>query len=147
MVSRTRKKRIERGVGELLDFAVAFPIFLMLIAAIVVGCWMYWAQTIQNVATVRALRLASQAQGGQTVNAGAGAEFYSWSTMVLGGGKTSGLLGSPTIELSGNHRSVEFTVSGGTTIQFAGITINPTFHSGGTGRLSQFWPGPPDPWE
>ena len=141
-----KKKRSERG-SEILEFAAALPLFLILMAAIGGTVWISWAQAVDDVVMSRAIREASFNRGGNAVSPSMGPAYFSGNTAFLAGGQTAGAIGGATAASISNFRMVVMEAVGGAQWGFGPLAGSYEFSSGSAGRYWIFYGGPPDPWE
>lgn len=141
-MKRTRNKW---EAGEtVLEFAAALPLFLLLVAGIVLFAWLFWAQAAADIAAVRALKEGTVNRGGASDPA-AGSAFFADAMGSLTGGQTAGAVGD--VQAAAGERTLQFGVAGTAHLSFGPLDTVYTFGGGGFGRLWRFWPGPPEGWE
>jgi len=141
-----RRKKKEAG-ETVLEFAAAMPLFTLILAGIVMFAWLFWAQAVADIASVRALKEGSINRGVDSVNPAYGTAFFTDSTFALTGGRTSGVIGNAGVTPSIPERTVQLRVNGMVSLDFGPIASLFRFGGGGAGRMWRFWPGPPDTWE
>jgi len=146
MKPRILKNKSEQG-SEILEFAAAMPLFLILMAAIGGAVWISWAQAVSDVVMSRAIREATFNRGGNKVSPGLGPAYFADNSAFLAGGETAGSLGGATATSIGNFRMVVMEAVGGTQWSFGPLAGGYDFTSGSAGRYWIFYGGPPDPWE
>lgn len=137
------RSRAEAG-ETVLEFAAALPLFLLLVAGIVLFAWLFWAQAVADIAAVRALKEGTVNRGG-AADPAAGSAFFADAMGTLTGSQTSGAVGD--VQVAAGERTLQFGVAGTADLSFGPIDTVYTFGGGGFGRLWRFWPGPPEGWE
>lgn len=141
-------RNINPEAGEtVLEFAASLPLFMLVIAGIVMFAWLFWAQAVADIASVRALKEGSLNRGGESINPELGSAFFSQSIGTLTGTRTSGVIGEAAFTSSFPDRSMKVNINGSVQFDFGPLSSLFNFGGGGAGRIWRFWSGPPDPWE
>lgn len=142
-IQKQKRRRAEAG-ETVLEFAAVLPLFLLLVAGIVMFAWLFWAQAAADIAAVRALKEGSLSRG-VGPDPGAGTAFFSEAMNRLTGGRTAVTVGD--VQAVTGERTLQFEVSGAAQLSFGLLEADYIFGGGGFGRLWRFWPGPPNGWE
>ena len=139
-----------RGRGEegqaLLEVAVTFPLFVLVILAIGATAWTFWVQAATAIASLEAARHSAYRAGG-IFDPTAGYGPFSEAMVGITGSTSASYIGNPEIVVDPTTRSVHVSVSRGVTFNTQAVTAWYTFKSGTFTRIMQFFGGPPDPWE
>jgi hypothetical protein len=139
-----------RGSGEqgqsLLEIAVVFPLFVLVILAIGAVAWTFWVQAASAIASQEAARHAAY-RAGDAFDPTAGYGPFSEAMSGITGSTSAGYIGNPEIVVDPATRSVRVLVSRGATFTTPATSAEYTFMSGTFTRIMQFFGGPPDPWE
>jgi hypothetical protein len=137
--------RSESG-QSLLEIAVVFPLFVLVILAIGAVAWTFWVQAASAIASQEAARHAAY-RAGDTFDPTAGYGPFSEAMSGITGSTSAGYIGNPEIVVDPATRSVRILVSRGATFTTPATSAEYTFMSGTFTRIMQFFGGPPDPWE
>ena len=139
-----------RGPGEegqaLLEVAVTFPLFVLVILAIGATAWTFWVQAATAIASQEAARHSAY-RAGDNFDPTAGYGPFSEAMAGITGSTSASFIGNPEIVVDPATRSVQVSVSRGVTFNSPAVTAWYTFKSGTFTRIMQFFGGPPDPWE
>lgn len=144
--SRKEKNTLEKG-SAMVEAALAFPLFFLLIGAFGLLTWVFWAQVSASIAAARSIRESGINRPGDVIYAQKGYSYFSAATSQLTGAKTAGTIGSPSVEEAEAFRMVRLFVTGSTPLRFGPLESAYQFGGGGSIRMHKFWPGPPSPWE
>jgi hypothetical protein len=130
----------------LLEVAVTFPLFVMIILAIGAVAWTFWVQAATAIASHEAARYAAY-RVGDTFNPSTGYGPFSDAMSGITGSSSASYVGNPAILVDPTTRSILVSVSRGVTFTSPSVSAEYTFRSGTFTRMMQFFGGPPDPWE
>jgi hypothetical protein len=148
--SRQETVLMQRTKGEegqsLLEIAVAFPLFVLVIMAIGAVAWTFWVQAATAIASQEAARHSAY-RVRDTFDPTAGFGPFSEAMAGITGSTSASYIGNPEIVVDPVTRSVQVTVSRGATFRTPATSADYTFRSGTFSRIMQFFGGPPDPWE
>lgn len=139
------RRRVEEGQA-LLEIAVTFPLFVLVILAIGAVSWTFWVQAATAIASQEAARYSAY-RVGNSFYPTAGYGPFTEAMAGITGLTSAGYVGNPEIAVNPATRSVQVSVSRGMTFRTPAITTGYTFRSGTFTRIMQFFGGPPDPWE
>jgi hypothetical protein len=134
-------------VGQaLIEVAVTFPVFVLVILAIGAVAWTFWVQAASAIASQEAARYSAYRVGDE-FNPTLGYGPFSEAMAGITGPSSASYVGNPEIVVNPTTRSVEVSVSRGVTFKTPAVSASYTFKSGTFTRIMQFFGGPPDPWE
>lgn len=139
------RRRGEEG-QSLLEIAVTFPLFVLVILAIGAVAWTFWVQAASAIASQEAARHSAY-RVGDSFDPTAGYGPFSEAMAGITGSTSASYIGNPEIVVDPATRSVQVSVSRGATFRTPAVTTEYTFRSGTFTRIMQFFGGPPDPWE
>jgi len=139
------RRRGEEG-QSLLEIAVTFPLFVLVILAIGAVTWTFWVQAASAIASQEAARHSAY-RAGDSFDPTAGYGPFSEAMLGITGSTSASYIGNPEILVDPATRSVQVSVSRGATFRTPAVTAEYTFRSGTFTRIMQFFGGPPDPWE
>ena len=135
----------DRGQA-LLEVAVTFPVFVLMILAIGAVAWTFWVQAASAIASQEAARYSAY-RVGDDFNPTLGYGPFSEAMAGITSSSSASYIGNPQIVVNPTTRSVQVSVSRGVTFRTPAVTSEYTFRSGTFTRIMQFFGGPPDPWE
>lgn len=139
------RRRGEEG-QTLLEVAVTFPLFVLVILAIGATAWTFWVQAATAIASQEAARHSAY-RAGDSFDPSAGYGPFSEAMAGITGSTSASYISNPEIVVDPATRSVQVSVSRGVTFNTPAVTAWYTFKSGTFTRIMQFFGGPPDPWE
>lgn len=131
----------------MVEFAIALPIFIILMAAIGWGAWLSFTQNAADISAILALREGSFNRGENTVLTQAGPGYFTERLPAHVGPESASYVGVPQVQHLSDFRMVTLQVNGNVDFSFGPLTANHNYGGGGAGRFWLFYPGPPDPWE
>lgn len=139
-------RNLEQG-DAMVEFAIALPIFIILMAAIGWGAWLSFTQNAADISAILAIREGSFNRGENTVLVQAGPGFFAERLPTHVGSKSASYVGVPQAQHLSDFRMVTLAVNGTVEFIFGPISANHDYGGGAAGRYWLFYPGPPDPWE
>jgi hypothetical protein len=139
------RREVEEG-QSLLEIAVTFPLFVLVILAIGAVSWTFWVQAASAIASEEAARHAAY-RAGDSFDPTAGYGPFSEAMAGITSSASASYIGHPLIAVNPATRSVQVSVSRGATFRTPATSAEYTFRSGTFTRIMQFFGGPPDPWE
>lgn len=135
----------ERGQA-LMEFALVFPVVVLIVLAIGAVAWTFWVQAASAVASMEAARYSAY-RVSESFDPTAGYGPFSKAMGGITSPASAGYIGNPKIVVNSATRSVQISVSRGATFRTPAISASYTFKSGAFARIMRFFGGPPDPWE
>jgi len=130
----------------LLEVAVTFPVFVLVILAIGAVAWTFWVQAASAIASQEAARYSAY-RVGDDFNPTLGYGPFSEAMAGITSSSSASYIGNPEIVVNPTTRSVQVSVSRGVTFTTPAVSAAYNFRSGTFTRIMQFFGGPPDPWE
>lgn len=138
-------KQSERG--EILEFVgvlgFTFFIFIWYIGGALIG----WSQIVADLAAIVAVEEGTILRGENHYSPQMGASFFADTTSKISGSTAASAIGQPAFSPKPATRFVQVSVVGGVDWNFGPLRGDYTYGGGGAGRIHNFFPGPPDPWE
>jgi hypothetical protein len=141
-----RRGSSDQDGQALLEVAVTFPLFVMIILAIGAVAWTFWVQAATAIASQEAARYSAY-RVGDTFDPLAGYGPFSDAMSGITSSSSTSYVGNPEILVDPTTRSILVSVSRGVTFTSPAVSADYTFRSGTFTRMMQFFGGPPDPWE
>ena len=132
-MARTRAAHGGRGEeGQaLLEVAVTFPLFVLVILAIGATAWTFWVQAATAIASQEAARHSAY-RAGDNFDPTAGYGPFSEAMAGITGSTSASYIGNPEIVVDPATRSVQVSVSRGVTFNTPAVTAWYTYPGGVT---------------
>lgn len=142
-----RPKIRESERGEVMEFvgvlAFTFFVFIWYIGGSIVS----WSQIVADLAAIVAVEEGTVLRGDNFFAPQLGSAMFLDTTSSISGSTAVGAIGQPAFSHQPQTRSMRVSVVGGVDWNFGPLTGSYTYGGGGAGRIHNFFPGPPDPWE
>lgn len=145
-MNETKKAKPGEKGDAIIEFAAALPLFIMIIGLTGIFAWASWSQGASAMITAEAVREAGLNRNGE-VNPEVGGEIYTTGIYSLLGSKTGSLVGFPSITANPTQRQVSLDLSTTENMIFGIMGLAFEWAGGGSSRMQNFYPGPPESWE
>ena len=140
------KQNQHESGSTIIEVAVAFPFFVLMLLAIGVVAWIFWTQAAAAVASIEAARYSAY-RWDQSIAVSSGTGPFYDAMVGIGSEQAAGFVGLPQILANWTTRSVSVSVQRGAIFSAQGVSGSYTFSSGAYTRIQDFFGGPPSPWE
>ena len=130
----------------LLEVAVTFPVFVLIILAIGAVIWTFWVQAASAIASQEAARAAAY-RVGEDYDPAAGYGLFAETMVGITGSTSAGYIGNPQITVNPLTRSLQISLDRGVSFSSPAVSSDYAFRAGTFTRIMKFFGGPPDPWE
>jgi len=145
-MNKTRNRAIAEKGDAILEFAAALPLFILILGLTGIFAWAAWAQGASAMITAEAVREAGMNRNGE-VYPEVGGEIFSTGIYSLLGSKTGSLIGFPAITANPTQHQVTLDLTNTGDVMFGILGLTFEWAGGGSARMQNFYPGPPDTWE
>ena len=135
----------ERG-GAVLEVAVSFPFFVMMVVAIMAAAWVSWVQAAAAVATLEAARASAYHQG-ESINPADGRARFINAVSGITSERSAGWLGAPDVHVNQDTRTVSIRLERGVGFSLGTISARHDIRTGTFTRIQDFFGGAPGFWE
>ena len=133
--------------GEILEFIGVLTFTFFVVIWYLGGGLIGWSQLVADLASIVAVEEATLLRGDNSYAPQMGGALFLDTTSRISGSGASSAIGVPNIEAIPLQRMVQVSVTGGLDWNFGPLQGGYSYGGGGAGRIHNFFPGPPDPWE
>ena len=133
--------------GEIMEFVGVLGFTFFVFIWFIGGALISWSQIVADLAAIVGVEQGTILRGENYFSPSMGAAFFTDTTSSISGSSAVGAIGQPAFSPHPLTRTMSMSVAGGVDWNFGPLTGSYSYGGGGVGRIHNFYPGPPDPWE